>query len=53
MPLLNLAQAFGVLIGLIAIYYINPTTAGGALLLLIIAIAITNVVFQVWKYFAR
>ena len=46
-----LTQSVGILFGLAAIYYIGPDTTGGALLLMIIAVALSNAVQQIYKRF--
>ena len=44
-----LTQSVGLLLGLAAIYYIEPDTTGGALLLLVIAVALSNVVGRFYR----
>jgi hypothetical protein len=44
-----LTQSVGILLGLAAIFYISPDTTGGALLLLVIAVALSNAVQQIYK----
>lgn len=39
-------QALGFLLGIAAVVIVQPTTPGGALLLILIAIAVVNVVMQ-------
>jgi hypothetical protein len=46
-----LTQSIGILLGLAAIYYIRPDTTGGAFLLMIIAVALSNAVQQIYKRF--
>ena len=46
-----LTQSVGLLLGLFAIYLINPDTIGGALLLLVIAVALSNVTARLYRKF--
>ena len=46
-----LTQSLGVLFGLLAVYWINPTTNAGGLMLIVMAVVLTNVIQMAYKYF--
>jgi hypothetical protein len=47
-----LQQGGALLCGLAAIYFIEPTTSQGAILLLLIVLAAVNVLIRAWKWLA-
>jgi hypothetical protein len=44
-------QGFAFLVGLALLVVIQPTTPGGAILLIMVAVAVVNVIIQVLKLF--
>jgi hypothetical protein len=51
-PFIKIAtdQALGFLLGIVAVVIVQPTTPGGTLLLILIAIAIVNVIMQAVRF---